>query len=61
MNGIMIPENETERTFSLECRPWVKPITKTIYAVGLVEALVQTEHPSVPITLEIVGAERASK
>jgi hypothetical protein len=39
----------------------VKPITKTIYAVGLVEALVQTEHPSVPITLEIVGAERASK
>jgi hypothetical protein len=61
LNGIMIPENETERTFSLECRPWVKPITKTIYAVGLVEALVQTEHPSVPITLEIVGAERASK
>ena len=61
LNGIMIPENETERTITLDCRPWVKPTNKPIYAVGLVEALVQTEHPSIPITLEIVGAERASK
>lgn len=60
LNGIMIAENETERTFTLDSRPWVKPVTKAIYAIGQVEALVQTEHPSVPITLEIVGTERAS-
>jgi hypothetical protein len=61
LNGIMIAENETERTFSLDSRPWVKPVTKQIYAVGIVEALVSTEHPSVPITLEILGNERAAK
>jgi hypothetical protein len=61
LNGIMIAENETERTFTLDSRPWVKAGAKPIYAIGMVEALVQTEHPSVPITLEIVGAERAAK
>lgn len=61
LNGIMIAENETERTFTLDSRPWVKPVTRPIYAVGIVEALVPTEHPSVPITLEIVEAQRASK
>jgi hypothetical protein len=61
LNGIMIAENETERTFSLDSRPWVKPVMKQIYAVGIVEALVSTEHPSVPITLEILGNERAAK
>ncbi len=60
LNGIMIAENETERTFMLDCRPWVKPVTKSIYVVGQVEALVPTEHPSVPVTLEIQGTERAS-
>ena len=61
LNGIMIAENETERTFTLDSRPWVKAGTRPIYAIGLVEALVQTEHPSVPISLQIVGAERAAK
>jgi hypothetical protein len=61
LNGIMIAENETERTFTLDSRPWVKAGVKPIYAIGLVEALVQTEHPSVPIALQIVGAERAAK
>lgn len=61
LNGIMIAENETERTFKLDSRPWVKPIRKPIYAVGIVEALVSTEHPSAPIIFEIVANERAAK
>ncbi len=61
LNGIMIAENETERTFKLDSRPWVKSVSKPIYAVGIVEALVPTEHPSVPIMFEIVGNERAAK
>ncbi|MGH9962773.1 MAG: hypothetical protein ACREBC_37600, partial [Pyrinomonadaceae bacterium] len=61
LNGIMIAENETERTFTLDSRPWVKPVSKPIYAVAIVEALVPTEHPSEPIAFEIVGNERAAK
>lgn len=62
LNGIMIAENETERTFTLDSRPWVKPVKKPIYAIGLVEALVQTEHPaSTPIEFEIVGNQQATK
>jgi hypothetical protein len=61
LNGIMIAENETERTFTLDSRPWVKPVTKPIYAVGIVEALVPTEHPSAPIQFQITGNEHAAK
>jgi hypothetical protein len=61
LNGIMIAENETERTFTLDSRPWVKPVTKPIYAVGIVEALVPTEHPSAPIQFQITANERAAK
>jgi hypothetical protein len=61
LNGIMIAENETERTFTLSARPWVKPETKQIYAVGIVEALVPTEHPSLPISFEILDRQQASK
>src|SRR5262245_54493267 len=57
LNGVMIAENETERTFTLECRPFVKPETRTIYAVGIVEALVSTEHCSAPVQLEVGTAE----
>ena len=55
LNGVMIAENETERTFTLECRPFVKPVIRQIYAVGVVEALVPTEHSSRPVTLEVGG------
>jgi hypothetical protein len=61
LNGIMIAENETERTFSLDSSSWVKPVTRQIYAVGIVEALVPTEHPSTPIILEILNNQRAAK
>lgn len=57
LNGVMIAENETERTFTLECRSFVKPETRKIYAVGIVEALVPTEHPSGPVELEVVPPE----
>jgi hypothetical protein len=61
LNGVMIAENETERTFTLECRSFVKPVLRRVLAVGIVEALVPTEHPSEPVLLEVVGAEHASK
>jgi hypothetical protein len=61
LNGVMIAENETERTFTLECRSFVKPALRRVLAVGIVEALVPTEHPSEPVLLEVVGAEHASK
>jgi len=57
LNGVMIAENETERTFTLECRPFVQPETRTIYAVGIVEALVPTEHSSEPVLLQVEGTD----
>jgi hypothetical protein len=57
LNGVMIAENETERTFTLECRPFVQPETRTIYAVGIVEALVPTEHSSEPVLLQVEGSD----
>jgi hypothetical protein len=59
LNGIMIPENKTEITFTLDSRPWVKPLKKLVFPIGIVEALVPTEHPATPISLEIVGNEQA--
>jgi len=57
LNGVMIAENETERTFTLECRPFVQPEIRTIYAVGIVEALVPTEHSSEPVLLQVEAAD----
>jgi len=57
LNGVMIAENETERTFTLECRPFVQPETRAIYAVGIVEALVPTEHSSEPVLLQVAGTD----
>jgi hypothetical protein len=57
LNGVMIAENETERTFTLECRPFVQAETRTIYAVGIVEALVPTEHSSEPVLLQVEGTD----
>ena len=59
LNGIMIPENQSEITFTLDSRPWVKPLKKSVFPIGIVEALVPTEHPAAPISLEIVGNEQA--
>ena len=61
LNGIMIPEQETQLTFTLECRPNVKPTGRDIYVVGQVEALITTEHPSAAVPLEVVGMEKASR
>ncbi len=61
LNGVMIAEHETERTFTLECRPFVKPVVRQVLAVGLVEALVPTEHPSLPVMLEVVEAQHAAR
>jgi len=57
LNGVMIAEHETERTFTLECRPFVQPEERTIYAVGIVEALVPTEHSSKPVLLQVGKAD----
>ena len=61
LNGIMIPENDSEITFTLDSRPWVKPLKKSVFPIGIVEALIPTEHPAAPISLEIVGSEQALK
>ena len=57
LNGVLINENETKRTFKLHMLPTAKPLTQPIYASALVETRAgaqQNTFASEPIQLKIV-------
>ena len=53
LNGILVPENESDATFKLRAEDWVKPILQPIYVVANVESNATTQHPSPPIMLRV--------
>ncbi len=54
LNGVLINENETVRTFTLEASPRAAAIEQALFAVGTVETSpVRTEHASPPIILKV--------
>jgi len=53
LNGILVPENESDATFKLRAEDWVKPIVQPIYVVANVESNATTQHPSPPIMLRV--------
>ncbi len=53
LNGVLVTESQTSRTFTLHAEDWAKPITQPIYVVGKVESNSPTMHPSAPIQLEV--------
>lgn len=54
LNGILIPENQTERTFFLHARNWVPETSRPFHAVARVEG----NQCSPSITLHVRGAPR---
>ncbi len=57
LNGVLINENETRRTFKLHMLPTAKPLTQPIYPSALVETragVQQNTFASEPIVLKIV-------
>ena len=68
LNGVLVTEAQTSRTFTLHAEDWAKPIDQPIYVVGVVESNASTSHPSAPILLKVAsgkltasGAQSGSK
>jgi hypothetical protein len=61
LNGVLVTEAQTSRTFTLHAEDWAKPIEQPIYVVGQVESNSPTMHPSAPILLKVAaGSQTAS-
>ncbi|HYM09625.1 MAG TPA: hypothetical protein VEU62_02770 [Bryobacterales bacterium] len=56
LNGVLVNEDETTRTFTLEAKSWVKPIEQPIALTGTVETRspIPSSYASEPIVLKIV-------
>src|SRR5262249_18375980 len=52
LNGVLIPEKQSERTVFLYAEPWVGAMERPFYAVGKAEAA-GTEHSSTPFELVV--------
>lgn len=53
LNGVLVTESQSSRTFTLRAEDWAKPITQPVYVVGKVESNSPTMHPSAPIALKV--------
>ncbi|HEV2425761.1 MAG TPA: hypothetical protein VGZ29_13110 [Terriglobia bacterium] len=60
LNGVLVTETQTTRTFTLRAEDWAKPVEQPIYVVGQVESNASTFHPSAPLELRVEGRERAA-
>ncbi len=61
LNGVLVTESQSTRTFTLRAEDWAKPISQPIYVVGEVESNSPTMHPSAPVMVEVVGKARDRK
>ena len=53
LNGVLVTEAQTSRTFTLHAEDWAKPINQPIYVVALVESNSPTMHPSQALLLKV--------
>jgi hypothetical protein len=60
LNGILVPENQSDATFKLRAADWAKPIVQPIYVVANVESNATTQHPSPPIMLRVQSKEEGT-
>lgn len=57
LNGVLVTESQSSRTFTLKAEDWAKPISQPIYVVGRVESNSPTMHPSAPLLLQVSNGE----
>lgn len=60
LNGVLVTEAQSSRTFTLHAEDWAKPITQPIYVVGMVESNSPTMHPSPSLLLSVVGGTQTA-
>jgi hypothetical protein len=53
LNGVLVTEAQTSRTFTIRAEDWAKPITQPIYVVAEVESNSPTRHSSPPLLLKV--------
>lgn len=60
LNGVVVTESQSTRTFILRADDWAKPISQSIYVVGEVESNSPMMYPSAPLIVEVVGNKQAA-
>ncbi len=60
LNGVLVTEAQSSRTFTLKAEDWAKPVKQPIYVVGLVESNSPTMHPSAPLLLTVDANNQAA-
>ncbi|HLY60357.1 MAG TPA: PPC domain-containing protein [Terriglobia bacterium] len=60
LNGVLVTEAQTSRTFTIRAEDWAKPITQPIYVVAEVESNSSTRHSSPPLLLKVVDSKQAA-
>jgi hypothetical protein len=53
LNGVLVTETQTSRTFTIRAEDWAKPIQQPIYVVAEVESNMPTRHSSAPLILNV--------
>ena len=60
LNGVLVTEAQSSRTFTLHAEEWAKSGTQPIYVVAEVESNSSTMHSSAPITLKVSAGEQTA-
>ena len=60
LNGVLVTETQSSRTFTLHAEDWAPPIKQPIYVVAEVESNSPTRHPSGPLLLQVAADKRAA-
>ena len=60
LNGVLVTEAQTSRTFTLHAESWAQPINQPIYVVALVESNSSTMHPSDPLLLKVAATTQTA-
>jgi len=60
LNGVLVTEAQSSRTFTLRAEDWAPPIKQPIYVVAEVESNSPTRHPSGPLLLQVAADKQAA-
>jgi hypothetical protein len=60
LNGVLVTEAQSSRTFTLRAEDWAPPIKQPIYVVAMVESNSPTRHPSAPLLLQVEADKQAA-
>ena len=60
LNGVLVTEAQSSRTFTLRAEDWAQPVKQPIYVVAMIESNSPTKHPSAPLLLQVAANKQAS-